>query len=139
MLFFFPIFVKSDFYFKNIHIFLYHVLLYVPLLFCCIFNQIMETRKPFTFLFLFLFLFWTLSSNYSIKGLKEITRQWKLSCKLIQASVEVAKCLDVRFIFLYRYYFSKASFFKMVDNLIGSFKSCDIWFFLFKKFLRTDP
>lgn len=57
--------------------------------------------------------------------LEKVTRQWKLCCNLIEASVQAAKCLNMRFIFLYRYDFSKASF-KIVYCAVGSFKSRDI-------------
>lgn len=63
-------------------------------------------------------------------SLEEVTRQWKLCCDLIEASVKAAKCLNMRFIFLYRNDFGKASFFKIVYCAVGSFKSRDIRFLL---------
>ena len=62
--------------------------------------------------------------------LEEKIGQWNLSSKLIEAPVQAAKRLNVRFIFLYGYYFSKASFFKIVYHPVGSFKSRDIRFLL---------
>lgn len=58
--------------------------------------------------------------------LKEKIGQWNLGSKLVKSPVEAAKDLNVRFLFLYGYYFSKASFFKIVYHPVGSFKSRDI-------------
>lgn len=75
-------------------------------------------------------------ANNSIKGsLEEKIGQWNLVSKLIEAPVQVAKRFNVRFIFLYWYYFSKASFFKIVYYSVGSFKPRDIRFLLSMTFV----
>lgn len=63
-------------------------------------------------------------------SLKEEIGQWNLGSELIKVPVEASKRLNVRFIFLYWYYFGKASFFKVVHHPVCGFESRDIRFFL---------